>query len=300
MKLKLIACLVMAGALTFCAHAVAAPLFTPFLSVDINGANYGGGQTVGPTAAGFQPWNAFEGFDQLDPNYNPAEDWGNSGAAGLTKVFPTSEGNITANMTGVVPNSFRGARNRGANSGALTDLTQDFVFAQRDAAIAFGRNYIKLTLSGLLPNQAYEVTAWARDHFNGGADSFQSWTNLAILGGLDGPSAYMDANVAAGYSYQPAAGGVNNPIPKIVRTPVSGPDSTTDQYAYAATFVSHSDSAGVLTLYTWADPNTFSGVQGASLLNGFQIGVFVPEPASFALGGIGVIGLLVAGRRRLN
>lgn len=37
---------------------------------------------------------------------DPSIDWGNSGAAGLTRVFPTSEGNITANIIAVAPNSF--------------------------------------------------------------------------------------------------------------------------------------------------------------------------------------------------
>jgi hypothetical protein len=272
-------------------QAVAAPIFTPFLSVDINGYNAGGGQTIGPTAAGFQGWEAAEGLF-LDPSI----DWGNSGAAGLTKVFPTSEGNITANMIGVVPNSSRGARNRGANSDVGSDLTSDFVFAQRDNAIAFGRNYIKLTLSGLLPNRYYEVTAWARDHFNGGTDSFQSWTDISMLGGLDGPSAWMDANVGAGASYQPAPGGANNPIPKKYRSPVSGPAGA-DLYTYAANFASQTNASGVLTLYTWADPNSFSGVQGASLLNAFQIGL-VPEPASLAVFSLGVVGVMLARWRR--
>src|SRR5262245_40179747 len=130
MKLKLCVCLLVGG-LVLATQALAGPVNTnPFLKVDINGANYGGGQTVGPTLAGYQPWNAFQGFDQLDPNYNPAEDWGNSGAAGLTKVFPTGVGNITANLKGV--GTSLGARNRGANAGGIPDLYQDFGFAQRD------------------------------------------------------------------------------------------------------------------------------------------------------------------------
>ena len=50
---------------------------------------------------------------------------------GLTKVFATSEGPITANLKGFAPNSFRGARNRGDNTDAQGDMTQDFVFSQR-------------------------------------------------------------------------------------------------------------------------------------------------------------------------
>src|SRR5262245_56937989 len=98
----------------------------PFLSVDINGYNAGGGQAIGATEPGYQGWEMAEGLF-LDPII----DWGSSGAAGLTRIFPTFEGNITANAIGVVPNSFRGARNRGANAEAQGGMTQDFIFSQR-------------------------------------------------------------------------------------------------------------------------------------------------------------------------
>ena len=71
MKMKLYVCLAV-GTLMCAAHAVATPFSTAFLSVDLNGANYGGGQTVGPTQAGYQAWSTFQGYDQLDPAYNAA------------------------------------------------------------------------------------------------------------------------------------------------------------------------------------------------------------------------------------
>ena len=295
MRLKLLICVCMAIAMGAVTHALAAPLFTPFLSVDINGANYGGGQTVGPTAAGFQPWSTFEGFDQFDSNYNPAEDWGNNGGApnGLSKTFATSEGNINAKLVGVGLN--RGAGNRGANSDVGSDLTSDFAFAARDATIAFGRNYVKLTLSGLLPNKNYEITTWARDHFNGGTDSFEAWSDIGAIG-ADGPTPGWTPMLVL-VRLISRTGGRHNPIPTKTRSPVSGPAGV-DLYSYAATFVSGSDASGVVTIYGWADPNTFSGVQGAALLNGFQVAIYVPEPASFGLFGLGLIGLITAGRRR--
>jgi hypothetical protein len=191
MKLKLCACLVL-GALVCASQAAAAPILPVFLSVDINGGQGAGSQ--GPTRPGWQGWTALEGLF-LDPS----EDWANSGAAGLTKVFTSTQGNITANIIGFAPSATRGSRNRGANSGALTEVTQDFVFAQRGLG-GFGQNYIKLVLSGLTPNRLYEFTGWARDHFNGGTGannpsvSFQAWTDRAALGGIDGPGPWMDAN----------------------------------------------------------------------------------------------------------
>jgi hypothetical protein len=289
MKLKLYAFLVMAGALATATRLMAAPTFTPFLSVDVNGYNAGGGQALGPTEPGYQEWEMAEGLF-LDPSI----DWGNSGAAGLTKVFPTSEGNITANLKGIVPNSFRGARNRGDNSDAQGDMTQDFVFSQRGVE-GFGQHYHKLTLSGLIAGQIYEFTGYARDHFNGGADSWQAWSDRGFMG-TDGPGAWMDANVGAGALYQPAPGGVNNPIPTKWRSPTSGPASV-DPYGYAATYRAVADGSGVLELYTWADPNSFSGTMTATLLNGFQLAV-APEPTSLAMLAMGLIGLLFVRRRR--
>lgn len=287
-RLRLLACLVTAGAIAPVTQLVAAPSFTPFLAVDINGYNAGGGQSMGPTGSGYLGWEAAEGLF-LDPSI----DWGNSGAAGLTKVFPTSEGAITANVIGVAPSSFRAARNRGLNAGALTELTQDFVAAQRGLE-GFGQHYIKLTLSGLVPGQQYEVTAFARDAFNGGADSFQAWTDRAALGGVDGPGPWMDAHFAPGAIYQPIFNGGNNPIPTIDRTRTSGADSA-DPYAYSTTFLSLADASGIVSVYGWADPNTFAGAQTASLLNGFQIAL-VPEPSGILVLSLGLMSAL--GRRR--
>ena len=320
MKLKLYACLAV-GALMCATHAVATPFSTAFLSVDLNGANYGGGQTVGPTQAGYQAWNTFQGFDQLDPAYNAAEDWGNNAAAGLTKVFATSQGNITARLSGVGLNF--GARNRGANMGGLPGLYQDFPFAQRDGAFGFGRNFIKLTLSGLTPNRAYEFTGLAREAaFNAAnladpndpGQSYQAWTDLAALGGLDGPAAWLDANGDPDpVSYQPVFvdndmdpntpvvnTGYKNPIPTKGRSQVAGPDSLSmsNFYFHSKSFVTRANASGVITVYTWADPNGFGNtVQGASLLNGFQLGN-IPEPATLLIFGLGMT-FVVAQRRRI-
>lgn len=304
MKLMLRACLLL-GALAFVTQAVANPLYTPFLSVDINGANTAGGQSIGPTEAGFLPWDVLAITDEFDANYGAANNWVSQAAAGMTQAFASSEGNITATLTGV--GTSYSARNRGANAGGMSALYQDFPFAQRDNAIGFGRNYLKLTLSGLTPGETYEFTGFNREAAFQAANlasptdpgqSFQAWSDLSTLGGADGPAAWLDANVGAGQSYQPAVGGVNNPIPKLGRSQVAGPDSLSAGYAFfhSSSFLTTADGTGKVTVYAWSDPNGFgSTVQGASLMNGFSLAT-VPEPTSLVLVFVGLAGL--AGSRR--
>lgn len=304
MKLMLRACLLL-GALAFVTQAVATPQFTPFLSVDVNGANTAGGQSIGPTQAGYLPWDARAISDEFDPDYDAANNWWTQAVPGMVKSFASSEGNITATLYGT--GTQYSARNRGANAGGMTDLQQDFVFAQRDNNVGFGRNYLKLVLTGLTPNTTYEFTGFAREAaFQDAAlanpddpgQSYQAWSDLTSLGGLDGPAAWMDTNVGAGQSYQPSIGGVDNPIPHYARSQVAGPDSLSqvDTFFHSASFLTTTDAAGVLTVYTWADPNGFgSTVQGASLLNGFSVGN-IPEPTSMVLVFVALAGL--AGFRR--
>src|SRR5262249_41620334 len=121
MRLKHCVCVAVVGVISACTEVCADPLFTPFLSVDINGYTADGGQSKGPTEPGFQDFESGQGV--LVP---AAARWDNSGAAGLTNVFATSDGNITVNMRGIAPSSTLFARNRGANLGGLPALGQDF------------------------------------------------------------------------------------------------------------------------------------------------------------------------------
>lgn len=325
MKLRLCVCLVV-GALTAAQAVASGPSVSRFLSVDINGYNAGGGQSLGSTQAGFQPWEMATGLF-LDP----AIDWGNSGAAGLTKVFATSEGNITANVKGVAPGSELGARNRGVPTPdyPLRGALQDFVFAQNNttppadpnvgpAGGGFGQNFIRLELSGLIPGQRYQFTGLVREQAFNSADrefdqpamAAQAWTDVATLGGVDGPGAWLNANVGPNATYQgiyvdddadpntPLVNtGYKNPVPTLARRQITAFDHPLDPYYYSAVFGTTADANGKIVIYTWSDANTYGGsnVQRATLLNGFELGI-VPEPTSLVLFALGVVG--VAGRRR--
>lgn len=298
MRLMLRACLLL-GMLAFVTQSVAAPLFTPFLAVDINGYNADGGQSKGPTAAGFQDFTAAQDLF-ADPSIN----WTASGAAGLTNTY----GAYTVNIKGFPgATGQRPARNRGANSGALSDLTQDFLYAERGTNGGFGQHWVKITVSGLNANEVYEFTGWSREPFNGGTGqtdtSYTAWSDRGRIG-VDGPGPWMDANVGPGALYGPVYGSpadpmtdgiYKNPIPTAVRQQLSGPDSS-DPYKFSATFYTKANGAGQAEIYAWGDPQSFTGTQTVSLVNAFQL-ARVPEPASLVLVGLGMFGLAVIRRR---
>ena len=138
-------------------------------------------------------------------------------------------------------------------------MQQDFAAAQRGLD-GFGQNYVRLQLSGLIPNQFYEFTGFSREAaFNSAIDhvgsaplaSYASWTDIAMLGGVDGPGPWMNANVGPQSVYQPiytdhdmnpatpdVDTGYKNPVPSKGRSPMSGPDSLSaaDPYYHSISF----------------------------------------------------------------
>jgi hypothetical protein len=321
MRLKTYAYLAV-GALVFATQAQAA-----FLLVDIDTQRGSTSPPVpGPTQFGFQSWPIVADADPLSGSYDPNLDWNANGSqalGGLTKTFATTLGNITANISGTsyngtAINDNRSGRDRGANATPTSNLSRDFVFAQinnQASGASFGRNYVKLVLSGLTPNMNYSFRGWAREPAFTSTDftsptapsvSFQAWSDLPTLGGLDGPAAWQDTNVSPGAAYLPAVGGANDPIPHLGRSQISGPNSLAEPimggnyFYFSSVFLTKSDASGKVTVYTWSDPNDpqIAQTQGASILSGFQLEQHdTPEPASIILMGIGLLGLVAVGRK---
>lgn len=275
-------------------HTLAAPINTPFLGVDINGgqSTYGPTQPVQagePANPGWQGWNVNDGDFFVSPTT-------------VTKSFPTAgvtSGAVNVSMTGVGVSLT--ARLRGMNSTEpWGDMQRDFVIANRNTNIGFGRHYLQFDFSGLDPNTAYEITM-----FNYDPNSSQTGNDRGYMAwGTQNPATWLDTNVGSGQNYQPAVGGVNNPIPTLARVPDTGPWPSQPGaggtfaggfYFYSGSFIVNADGAGKASVYGWADPNSYSSQTG-SLVNGFQIGA-VPEPASILLIGFGLVAIL-ANRRR--
>ena len=118
--------------LTWCGTALAAPVNTVGLWVDINGGN-------GPTETGlpFQGWNIA----------NPP------GANSFTQTFTFTNGNpVAVVMTSQSSNGqAAGSRNRGglANQ-AWANLLNDFFFCPHNGSIGYGADYVEFDFSGLL------------------------------------------------------------------------------------------------------------------------------------------------------
>jgi hypothetical protein len=175
------------------------------------------------------------------------------------------------------------------------DVYQDATYTTRNTANGFGRHYLQVVVSGLEDNTDYRVIPFHYDQNNAGADGWMAW-------GLENPAAWLDANVGPGESYQPAEGGINNPIPTLARGPMTGPwpgnffdEPELGGLHYTSPFWMTSSGTGTLTFYGWADADSYS-TQDISMINGLRI--TIPEPASMILLGLG--GLMLAGvvRRR--
>jgi hypothetical protein len=280
-------------------NAMATPIYTPFVGVDLNG----GQGSYGPTQAAqsgepagtpaWQGWNVNDGDFFVSPTT-------------VTKSFPTAgvaSGSITVSLTGV--GTSLSARNRTAlgSTEPWADVQRDFVFANRNTAIGLGRHYLEFDVSGLNPNTSYEFTMFGFDPSSaqtGNDRGYMAW-------GVQNPATYLDNNVGSGQSYQPAVGGTNNPIPTLARAPITGPSPsqsgaggtfTGGFYFYSGSFIVTSNASGNASVFGWNDANSFSS-QTISMANGFQIGA-TPEPTSIMLLGIGLVAFAAGNRRRVQ
>ena len=143
----------------------------------------------------------------------------------------------------------------------------------------FGRNYIKLVLSGLNPGETYEFTGYAREPAFNSVDftdpnapsvSFQ-WSDLATLGGLHvGPGCVDGRALSPPLSKQWPRRSAGYPIPKWVARRLVAPilSLAPRRDDFFGQLPTTADLLGQVTVYTWSDPNSpqIAQTQGATLL----------------------------------
>lgn len=221
-------------------QSYAAPTETAFLSVDIDGES-------GTTKSGWSGWDLSDG-DVTD-------------GVPIVNTF----GSVTVTLTpeGDAGHASGGGDAYDRGSGAIEPL-DDAIYAVRDTGIGFGQNLFILEFSGLNPSANYEITLLSYDPWSGDSDGYTA---------VDTTDPYPSD---PGGNYQPAAGGVNNPSygSLLARYAHTGPWVWTEEtmYNYSASFFVEADVSGVITLYVWADPESYS-TQTVTLLNGFQLGL---------------------------
>jgi hypothetical protein len=296
------------------------PLTNAFLSVDLNGGPLSSaaaptnGWNENTTTGGFSAdnfsvlwtgWggNQYSGGDntqlpssQSSPNVFASSisktfSVGGSSYYGVTNtVSPTVTATVSESGTassyaqgggGATMNS----RDRGSPSGANglndNDMFRDLLFAGGSGSNVQSSNYLQLSLSGLAPNTAYTVATYSYDSSGGHTTN---WTATAptVSNGISG---YWAASPVGNNTFTVPSGGEQSITWTAGTTPAP------------AIFTLTSDGTGTINLYGWGGDG-ISGDASAdtTYLDGFQIAVAVPEPASLGLLAVG--GLAMLRRRR--
>ena len=175
--------------------------------------------------------------------------------------YSKSIGAILVDIDGVVSGLDDRHRATPVDGGGLTQsaLYRDFVFASSSAASS--GNGLDLHVSGLTPNQKYDLTFWVFDSGSSG-NRVSDWF----------------VNGVFTYTF-------NGGIPP------------TDDADNRFTLTGMADALGDLTVRALANPGGSSGPN--VFLNAFQIDAPpVPEPVTASLGLVGVLGLAWVMRRR--
>lgn len=221
---------------------LAVPIYTPLLSVDLDGNS-------GTTAAGWDGW---------DIAFAPASP--------ITNTFGAINVEIAFVGTGT------GGRDR--DTGALEPL-DDFIYANRNEALGLGQHYLAVEFTGLDADAWYELTFLAQDPSNASTQSYMAFDVLNpadyLYNGAN--NNYQPAAGGINVNDEPGVNGSTNPFyGTLLGRTVIGGGAAGNIYDYSDSFFVKTDGTGTVTIYAWNDSEDYTGTQLVSLLNGFEIG----------------------------
>ncbi len=238
------------------------------LAVDINGAQGSAAATPGLNTTSAPGWSG----------WNP----GNAGTASTTisgygvSIFKTRP--TGTNFDGRSRNHPNADNPNGLIPSGLGLMYRDLTFINQGGAE--GVNVLGVTVTNLLPNTTYEVTAYAYDNQGNGRTNFTATAPDAETGNYD-PSnfpTHVPVSWTSGFNSSTAA-----------NLPPAG-----------AVFQITTNASGAGSFYAWGGDGPGGSTNSTSTyLNGFSIASIdtqVPEPSSMAL--LGGVSLLAMFRRR--